>query len=209
MFQQLGYKTNEMRQWFSGHFFSKGLTSEHLLFNGVILIMLYFLAEHITLTSGAIIMSMFTVFWFTGTSRYKADREKKPLVYTPRLKRLGGLILLFLIPAWYILLDFGTVVLTMRDFASPFLSTDPYFMSFGLVLIDMFIPMFLFLAAWLIKPVETAIQNGFKKMAKKKLKSIEKKLEGRLQKTENSLAEAKEIARQLSDLEKKKKPLKH
>ena len=172
MFQQVGYKKNEMRHWLSANLFSKVLTSEHLLYNLLILMMLYFLAERITLTSGAIVISIFTIFWFTGTSRYTQEKEKKPLVYTPRMKRLGGFILFLLIAAWYILLDLGTITITMRDFAAPFLNTDPYLLSFGLVVIDMIVPVSVLIAAWIVQPVENAIQNRFKKQARNKLASM-------------------------------------
>jgi len=172
MFQQLGYKKQEMNRWLTANLFSKVLTAEHLLYNLVILFMLYFLAERVTLTSGAIIISIFTVFWFTGTTRYKQEKEKKPLVYTNRLKRLGGLILIVLIIAWYILLDLGTITVTMRDFAAPFLKTDPYLLSFGLVVIDMIVPATVLLTALILHPVETAIQNSFKRQARNKLASM-------------------------------------
>lgn len=172
MFQQTGYKTNEFRQWLLSNLFTKWVTAEHLSYNFVILVMLYFVADRVTLTAGAIIMSMFTLFWFIGTSRYKAAKEKKPLVFTSRMKRLGGLTLVMLIAVWYFLRDFGTVAITMRDFAAPFLNTDPYFLSFGLVLIDMAIPIFVIIGALLVKPVELYIQNGFKKQAREKLASI-------------------------------------
>jgi len=172
MFQQVGYKTNEMRAWLSQNLFAKAITSEHLLYNTIILLMAYYLADRITLTAGAIIMGTFTLFWFTGTSRYKEEKEKKPLVFTPRMKRLGITILAILGALWFLLIDFSYNMLPMRDFAAPFVRTDPYFISFGLILIDMLIPFFLFLGAYLVKPVEIFIQNGFKKKAREKLASL-------------------------------------
>jgi UDP-N-acetylmuramoyl-tripeptide--D-alanyl-D-alanine ligase len=172
MFQQTGYKTNEMRRWLSGQVFSKWITSEHLFYNIIIFAMAFYLAERITLTAGAIVMGTFTLFWFSGTSRYKEEKEKKPMVYTPRMKRLGITILAMAGAAWYILIDFSYNVLPMRDFAGAFIKTDPYFISFGMVLIDMLVPTFLFIGAYLMKPVEAYIQNGFKKQARKKLASL-------------------------------------
>ena len=172
IFQQTGYKTNEVRQWFSSHLFSKGITSEHLFFNVVILIMVYLLSDRVTLTSGAIIMGIFALFWFADTSRYKEEKEKKPLVYTPRMLRLAIPILLALFFIWYVLIDMGFRVLMLRDFAEPFVEIEPYFMSFGMVLVDMLVPAFVWIFAWILKPVELYIQNGFKKQAKKKLASL-------------------------------------
>lgn len=172
MFQQVGYKTNEFRQWFSVNLFAKGITSEHLFFNILILVMVYLLADRVTLTSGAIIMGTFAIFWFTGTSRYREEKEKKPLVYTPRLLRLGITITVALFFLWYVLIDWGHLVLRLRDFAEPFVEIEPYFMSFGMVLVDMLIPAFVWIFAWVLKPVELYIQNGFKKQARKKLASL-------------------------------------
>lgn len=172
MFQQAGYKTNEFRHWFSSHLFTKGITSEHILFNIIILGMIYVLVDQITLTSGAIIMGTFALFWFTGTSRYRQEKEKKPLVYTPRMMRLGITILIALIFVWYFLVDFGHTALLLRDFPSPFVSMDPYFMSFGMVLVDMLIPSFVWIFGWVLKPVEWTIQQGFKKQARERLASL-------------------------------------
>lgn len=172
MFQQVGYKTNEFRQWFSANLFSKGITSEHWLFNTVILVMVYLLVDRITLTAGSIIMGMFTLFWFAGVSRYRPEKEKKPLAYTPRMMRLGITIIVALFFIWYILIDLGYRIMMLRDFAEPFVEIEPYFMSFAMVLVDMLIPAFVWIFAWVLKPVELYIQNGFKKQARKKLASL-------------------------------------
>jgi UDP-N-acetylmuramoyl-tripeptide--D-alanyl-D-alanine ligase len=172
MFQQLGYKTNEFRHWLNHHFFSKTITAEHILFNTVILIVIYFLADRITLTAGAITMFVFTFFWFIGTSRYKSEKEKKPLVYTARLKRLGVTALVLIFFLWFYMIDFAYRGVQLRDFAAPFINTDPYFLSFGLVFVDMLIPAFLYVAAWIMKPVEKTIQGKFKREARRKLESL-------------------------------------
>lgn len=172
MFQQVGYKTNEFRQWMHRNFSSRVITSEHILFNIVLLAMLYYLSERLTLTSGTIVIGTFSLFWFIGVSRYTGDREKKPLAYTPRLKRLGGTLLILLSVLWYMLIDFAYNVLQLGDFVDPFVSTDPYFLSFGLILTDMLVPLLLYISAWLMKPVEKNIQNGFKRQARQKLASL-------------------------------------
>lgn len=172
MFQQVGYKTNEYRQWMHRNFSSRIITAEHILFNLVLLAMLYYLSERLTLTAGTIVISTFTFFWFIGVSRYTGDKEKKPLAYTPRLKRLGITLLVILGFVWYQLIDFAYNVLQLADFADPFASTDPYFLSFGLILTDMLVPLLLYISAWLMKPVEKTIQNGFKRQARKKIASL-------------------------------------
>lgn len=172
MFQQIGYKTNEYRQWVHRNFSSRVITAEHVLFNLVLLAMLYYLSERLTFTAGTIVVSTFTFFWFISVSRYTTAKEKKPLVYTPRLKRLGITLLVILGYIWYRLINFAYNILPLAEFADPFASTDPYFLSFGLILTDMFVPLLLYIAAWLMKPVEKTIQNGFKRQARKKLASL-------------------------------------
>ena len=172
MFQQAGYKTHEYVKWLSRSFFSKVVTPEHIYFNILILILTYFISDHITLTSGAIIIGIFSLFWFINTSRYNPEKEKKPIVYTPRMIRLAvpGLILLFFF--WLALIDFGGRLLQFRDFAEPFVDRDPYFLSFGLVMIDIFVPAVVWAMGWVLKPVEKYVHNSFKRQAKKKLASM-------------------------------------
>ncbi len=172
MFQQLGYKTNEFRHWVMEHFYSKFFTAEHILFNLLILGMITILVDRITLTAGAITMFVFTLFWFLGTSKYKAEKEKKPLVYTARLKRLMVTALVIIGFLWFYMIDIAYRGVQLRDFVAPFINVDPYFLSFGMVVVDVFVPLFLLLSAYLMKPVEKMIQNGFKKQARKKLASL-------------------------------------
>ncbi len=172
MFQQLGYKTNELRQWLSSNLIAKVFTVEHLLYSFLLLAMYFFLAERITLTAGAITMSVFTIFWFFGTSKYKPEKEKKPLVYTPRMKRLGGTLLLFFFALWFFLLDSGFDLRQVQDFSEAFIIADPYFIAYTLLFTDVFVPFILYIGAWLLKPVEAIIQNGFKRKARKKLASM-------------------------------------
>lgn len=172
MSQQLGYKTNEYRQWIFDHFFTKTITAEQILFFSIISLMIYVFADTITLTAAVIVMVTFSVFWFIGTSRYREEKEKKPLVYTARLKRLGFTCLAIMFSMWYMIIDFSYSGLQIRDFAAPFINTDPYFLSVGLIVVDMSVPFFLYLSSWLMKPVEISIQNGFKRQARKKLASL-------------------------------------
>ena len=172
MFQQLGYKTNEFRNWVMDHFFSRFFTPEHIFFNLIILAIITLLVDRITLTAGAITMFVFTLFWFLGTSKYKAEKEKKPLVYTARLKRLMVTALVIIGFLWFYMIDIAYRGVQLLDFVAPFVNVDPYFLSFGMVVVDIFIPLFLLLSAYLMKPVEKKIQNGFKKQARKKLASL-------------------------------------
>jgi UDP-N-acetylmuramoyl-tripeptide--D-alanyl-D-alanine ligase len=175
MFQQHGYKLNEFRNWIFQYFYTRVVIPEHFLFIIVIFSLLFFLSERLTITAAAWILGLFTIFWFGSASSFKAGKDKKPLVYTPRMKRLAatlGILLLFLV---YIIVDLsfsGRLMnspIVIRNAASAILMAEPYFLLFGLVLIDISVPLFLFLAALLMKPVENRVHNRFKKKARNKL----------------------------------------
>ncbi len=172
MSQQLGYKTNEYGIWIFDHFFSKTIIIEQLLFFSITSIIIYFFTDQITLTSGIILLITFAAFWFIGVSSFKPEKEKKPLVYTSRLQRLGWTSLLLMGFMWFMIIDFAYSGIMLTDFAAPFINTDPYFLAVGLVVVDMSVPFFLYLAMWLMKPIEKNIQNGFKRQARKKLASL-------------------------------------
>ena len=172
MFQLVGYKTGEFRSFLADRFFSHVITTEHLSISILISILAAFFTENITLTAAAILLSMFILFWFIGVSEYKSEREKKPLVFTARMKRVAAFITILLFTIWYSLLEIGFVSLLIRDFAAPFIRTDPYFMAFSLVFVDICVPFLVWLGGWVLKPVEWKIQNGFKKQAREKLASL-------------------------------------
>jgi len=177
MFQQHGYKTDEFREWFNKYFSSKIITPEHVLFNLVILSLLYFLSARLTPSAATIIFSVFVLFWFFPVGRFRPEKEKKKLVFTPRLKRLAATLAILILPLWYATVELsytGTLsgLVSVRQLDNLFVAADPYILSFGFILADMIIPFFLFLAAFLMKPVEKKIQNGFKKQARNKLASM-------------------------------------
>lgn len=172
MFQQNGYHLREMSGWFSSNLFSKVITAEHLFFNILILGMTLYLAPKITLTAGSLIMGTFALFWFIDERKFNPPKSKKPLVFTARMKRLAALNLLLLLVVWFFLIDFSYNRMVMRDYAGAFVNTDPYFVAFFIVLIDMLIPLFLLVSALLMKPVEYAVQEGFKRKAREKLAAL-------------------------------------
>ncbi|WP_233505462.1 UDP-N-acetylmuramoyl-tripeptide--D-alanyl-D-alanine ligase [Rhodohalobacter sp. SW132] len=178
MFQQHGYKTHEFRSWVATHFSSKIITAEHLLYNTVILAIITFFAEQLTFLSGIIIMTVLTLFWFGPAGKFRSDREKKPLVFTPRVKRLTATLAVLILPLYYF---FGGFIFSselfilsqnIQDPAGNFFTADPYFLGFLLCFVDILIPFLIFPAAWIMKPVENSIQNGFKKQAREKIASM-------------------------------------
>ena len=178
MLQQHGYKTHEYRHWIVDHFSSKVITTEHLVYNTVILALLLWLSDQLTFLAGLVIIFVFTVSWFGSVSKYVSEKEKKPLVFTPRVLRLTGLFAVFLIAIYYYLggLVFSSQLYYLNNsVAEPvgqYLTADPYLLGFLLSLIDIAIPFILFPVAWLMKPVEKSIQNGFKRQAREKIQSM-------------------------------------
>ena len=178
MLQQHGYKTHEYRSWVFTHFTTKVITTEHLLYNVVIAALTLFISARITFLSGVIIMFVFTLFWFTAVGKFRAERDKKPLVFTARAKRLTATLVILLLPLYYYFGGFifsSELFILSQNIQEPvghFLTADPYFLGFLLCFIDMAVPLLLFPAAWLMKPVENSIQNGFKKQAREKLASM-------------------------------------
>ncbi|MFU8811615.1 MAG: Mur ligase family protein [Balneolaceae bacterium] len=178
MLQQHGYKTHEYRSWLFDYFSQRVITIEHILYNVVILAMLYILSFRVTFAAGLLIMLVFALFWFGSTGRYRPDKEKKPLVVTNRVKRLLFSLALFVGPLYYAiwwLMFYLHPIGQSPALAAPvgmYWTYDPYFLGFLLVLADILIPFLIFPAAWLMKPVETSIQNGFKRQARKKLASM-------------------------------------
>ncbi len=178
MFQQHGYKIREFYHWFFHSFYTRVIIPEHFLFVIVIFSLLFFLSESLTLSAATWILSLFTLFWFGSVSRYKAEKDKKPLVYTARMKRLAFILGSFLFLFIFIIVDLSftgrlmNTPIVIRDTGSVLLTAEPYFLLFGLVLVDMSVPLFLFLAAWLMAPLERSIHNSFKKKARKKLSEM-------------------------------------
>lgn len=178
MLQQHGYKTHEYRHWIVDHFSSKVITTEHLVYNTVILALLLFLSNRLTFLAGLVIIFVFTVSWFGSVSKYVSEKEKKPLVFTPRVLRLTGVFSLIMIAIYYYLggLVFSPQLYyldnTISEPVGQFLTADPYLLGFLLSLIDIAIPFLIFPAAWLMKPVEKSIQNGFKRQAREKIQSM-------------------------------------
>lgn len=147
------------------------ITTEHVLYNVVIFALIWLMSTKVTLTAATVILITFAIFWFGSVSKYKPDREKKPLAFTSRMQRLAITLLVLLAPFWYYTLEnsFGSPV--WQD-THPLMLADTYFLCFGFVIADMMIPFLVYAAAWIMKPVESQIQRGFKKQARRKIASM-------------------------------------
>jgi UDP-N-acetylmuramoyl-tripeptide--D-alanyl-D-alanine ligase len=175
MFQQHGYKFNEYYHWVIRNFYNRVIVAEHFLIIIVIFSLLFLLSERLTITAATWILSLFTLFWFGSGSRYTSEKNKKPLVYTARMKRLAGTLAVIFLFFVFIVVDLSftgrllNTPVVIRDAGSALMIAEPYFLLFGLIVADMSVPFFLILAGFLMKPVENRIHNRFKKKARTKL----------------------------------------
>lgn len=172
MFQQNGYKLNEMFGWLSKHLFSKTLLLEHLFYLILILLMNLYISDKITVSTGSLIMGVFAIFWFIDVSAFKSEHEKKPLVLTPRMVRLFLMTAIPLAVIWYRVFEVMFLPVPVLDMFSLAIFSNPYDLAFSMILIDISIPLIVLLGGFVIIPLEKWVQNGFKRSARKKIASM-------------------------------------
>ncbi|BBM70809.1 UDP-N-acetylmuramoyl-tripeptide--D-alanyl-D-alanine ligase [Rhodothermus marinus] len=128
-------------------------------------------AGALLLTVGALTLPLLGPFWspalvllgwcvaFASSRRYRRDRPKKPLAFTPRMRRLLSVAALLTLagPALGGLLGRGEKAVGWL-----------YYLG-GWLVADLGAPLWVLLAGWLLWPVERAIQEGFKRRARRKL----------------------------------------
>lgn len=180
-YQQVGYKNNEFWQWLKDHWEEKVLPPSISMLMILLFILVIggpWLLEYLTYTSLSLMVFVLSLFWFGSVKNYKAEKVKKPLVFTPRVYRLTVpfLILTSLFPLYFSYMAFtGLMPFTHQAVPAYFagvLNFDLTILiagwSFGVALV----PFFILLSGLFTRPVETYIQNGFKKQARKKLASM-------------------------------------
>lgn len=173
IFQLNGYTFSEYWQWMIEHWNRRVITPEHILYNIIIFVLIFFFSTAITGSAAIIILTVFGFFWFGHFNYYRGEKVKKPLVFTPRMIRLTIPFALFslLLPAFATFTSFvGYIPFTELELQSTALySADIYILSFGWVLADALIPFWIFAAALLTKPIENRIHRHFIRQAKEKL----------------------------------------
>lgn len=161
-FQQMGYKTHEFRKWIKKHFSDTVVAPTHLFVIPLFLVELS--RSHLTITAAAIIVCVFGIFSFSWTSYLRRGKQKKPLIFTPRLTRLAVTTTVIFGFIYWFGLD--------SAFAARDMLPDFIILTLVWLLADMLIPVFILFAAWLMKPVENRIQEGFKRQARKKISGM-------------------------------------
>jgi len=180
-FQQVGYKNNEFWQWMKEHWEEKVLPPSLSMLMILLFILVIggnWLLEYITYTSLTLIVFILALFWFSSVQNYKTEKVKKPLVFTPRVYRLSVpfVILASLFPLYCSYLAFTGFMPFTGDAVPAYfagvLNFDLTILIAGWAFGAVFIPFFILISGLFTRPVETYIQNGFKKQARKKLASM-------------------------------------
>jgi UDP-N-acetylmuramoyl-tripeptide--D-alanyl-D-alanine ligase len=164
MFQQKGYKLNEFDIWLRKAPFKHMISIYELLFVGICVLVQYALQPIITTTAHNLIFAIFSVSWFAFHDFYGGKQIKKPLVSTARMKRLyvSTAIFMFFWPLATLIMD--------RLYGQGQL--DIAFISGGFIISASLSSFIVMLAAWVNKPIEDRIQEGFKQQARQKLKAL-------------------------------------
>ena len=166
IFQQNGYKLKEFWQWLFKRWNQRVITPEHVLYNIVLALLIFFLSTAITGSTAIVILSLFGIFWFVPFNYYSNREAKKPLTFTPRMSRLTVpyVLLGLILPA-------GATYLAYLN-SEAFFIADIYILSFGWVLGNALMPFFIFLATLITKPYENYVHRYFIKSAREKLKQM-------------------------------------
>lgn len=164
MFQQKGYKWKEFSAWLGRHWSTVLLPAPHLALILLVLVAHNYLERWLTTSSIAVVLVIFTAFWFGSVSGYADARIKKPLVYTPRVIRL---MLVFAVLAVWV-----PLVGTAYSFYSGTLFPNIYALVVAWTIADLVLPYLLLLAAAVMYPAERFIQYRFKQKARRKLASM-------------------------------------
>lgn len=146
-FQLFGYKSRPFRNWLLAHIRDAVFRSSHIA--GLAILTL----GHTTPLPDWSLFFMWSIA-FASSRRYRRDRPKKKLVWTPRMKRLSvstALLLLFF-PVWF-----------LPDTVS---SMD---WLIALWMADLLVPLLVLAGAAINHPVEQRIHEGFKSRARRRL----------------------------------------
>ncbi|HEX7071826.1 MAG TPA: Mur ligase family protein [Rhodothermales bacterium] len=159
VFQLEGYKPGEFSGWLISRFGAVGLRLSHTS-SAIVLIAAFLLAASGRAWAGAVLALALWPILFASSRIYRSDRQKKPLRYTPRLVRL----LTFAAAFSFICIVAGLFAGTSVGGPEGFL----WFLG-GLWVADFAAPLWVLFAAFAMKPVESAVQEGFKEAARARL----------------------------------------
>lgn len=158
IFQLEGYNPSEFRDWIR-------------LRTGRVLLRLSHKLAAAELAAGLLGFFLWSPYWtavillplwsitFASSRLYRSEQQKKPLKYTNRLKRLlAAAAILAALPVVV-----GFVAWTTNGLENLFFFLAGFFFA------DFLAPAWVLLAAFLMKPIERSIQEGFKRRARRRL----------------------------------------
>ncbi len=161
VFQLEGYSRDDFSAWFRARVDKLFLRTSHVV--GFVILLLG--AVIFFLGGGRLMVGILLVLWsiaFASSRIYRRDQQKKPLAFTPRLKRLlvasSALALVPSVVGWLVWID------------SPEHWTVLLFLA-GMWISDFGAPYWVLLASRIMGPVERSIQEGFKRQARHTLQS--------------------------------------
>ena len=156
MMQLEGYKPHQFRSWIQGKLTGTILRGSHGL--GLFLLILCYTQR--TSPMFVAILLFLWAFVFASFRQYGNQPQKKPIVFTARMRRLSGAVFLISVLA-------GLAPLFLLGFTN--IASLLYCLTAGLWLVDAGAPVWVWLGTHAMRPVETTIQNGFKKQARSRL----------------------------------------
>lgn len=162
MAQLNGYKSNEFWKWIKQNWGKTVVPSEYY-FIYILLIAHILTYKYVTLTTHSLFLSIALLFWFFPLKVYR-HKQKKPLVFTPRMTRQT--LLSIIVPIGILIWGIDA------SLSIPSEILQPTFITVSIVVAGFLAPFSILLGGILAKPIENYIQNGFKKQASAKVKNM-------------------------------------
>lgn len=160
IFQLETYKLDRYGRWLRDHVRSAVVRASHAVGAGLLVLA----ALGFAVFDPAWVATALLPLWalaFISSRRYRSDREKKPLAFTARMTRLTvATVVVAALP-----LVLGTLYGWSAGDPSGF-----FWYLLGFFVTDLGAPLWVALGAGLTSPIETAIQEGFKREARQHLR---------------------------------------
>ena len=158
-FQLLGYRTPALRSWVLTRMGTVVFRLSHKLALAELALAIPAMLFLSPSGTAAVILPLWAIT-FASSRLYRSTADKKPLCHTPRMKRL--------------IATAGTVA-SIPTVAGLLLWLGGHPSSVvgylgGLFITDLLAPVWVLLSAWLMQPVESLIQDGFKRRARQRLR---------------------------------------
>ena len=161
VFQLESYKPRRYVKWVLLKSAGRVLRVSHLLAIPTLVLSRWLFSQSGHLWIIGVTLMLWGVF-FASSRHYKGATQKKPLAFTSRMKRLVGTAMAI---ASLIVLT-GAAIGVLEGSAPGF-----YYYLLAFLIVDLAAPLWVYLTALLMQPVEKSIQNGYKIRARKKLAS--------------------------------------